>query len=80
MNTRPDFLVAIVVPVYIEQTRREKVARKIPREHAKWLGQQLSRLSEKQIRDCFRAANFSDAEIDGFTKKVQERIAQLNNL
>jgi hypothetical protein len=56
------------------------VVKNIPREHARWMGQLLSRLSEQQIRDCFRAGNYSPEEIDGFTKKIQERIAQLNQL
>ncbi len=80
INSRPIFLLAIAVPHYIEQTNREGVVKHIPREHARWMGQVLSRLSEKQIRDCFRAGNYSPEEIDGFTKKIQERVAQLNQL
>lgn len=49
----------------------------IPREHAKWIGGYLAQLSDAQISDAFRAAGFSPAEIDGFTKKVREKIAEL---
>ncbi|HEV8385420.1 MAG TPA: hypothetical protein VGQ11_11165 [Candidatus Acidoferrales bacterium] len=80
VDSRPILLFAMFVPTYVEQTKRERVVKNIPREHARWMGQLLSRLSEQQIRDCFRAGNYSPEEIDGFTKKIQERIAQLNQL
>jgi antirestriction protein ArdC len=52
----------------------------IPREHAKWIGSYLSQLSDDQIRDAFRAAEFSPAEVEGFTQKVREKINELVNL
>ena len=52
----------------------------IPRADAKWLGELLSKLSEDQIRDCFRAAGYSPQEIEGYTKVVQDRIRALNQL
>jgi hypothetical protein len=54
--------------------------KRIPRTDAKWIGERLAQLSESQIRDCFRAAGYSLEEIDGLTKTVQERIAELNDL
>ena len=44
------------------------------------LGKGWRQLSENQIRDCFRAAGYSPEEVDGYTKVVQERIAELNAL
>ena len=49
-------------------------------EDAHWIGSQLSRLSDRQIRDAFRAANYSNSEIDLLASAVKNRIQQLNNL
>jgi hypothetical protein len=49
-------------------------------EQAKWLGDLLSQLSEKQIMDAFRAANFDPKEIEGLTYEVRARINALHNL
>lgn len=46
--------------------------------NAKWLASLLNRLSDKQIRDAFRAARYSDREIEQFTQGVKNRIAELN--
>ncbi len=43
-----------------------------------WLADQLNELSDDQIRDAFRAANYSRADIDLLTRSVKDRIAQLN--
>jgi hypothetical protein len=56
------------------------IVKKIPRTHAKWVGQLLGRLSAEQIRDCFRAAGYSPEEVEGFAQVVQGRIAELNQL
>ncbi len=52
----------------------------IPRAHAKWIGGWLSQLSDEQIKDAFRAAGFSPAEIDGFAAKVRDKINELTRL
>lgn len=44
---------------------------------AKWLGKILSQLSDKQISDAFRAANYSADEIDVLTKTFRARIDEL---
>jgi hypothetical protein len=80
MHSRPFFLTAFDVPNYRKRTRMEKVARHVPRADAKWLGERLSQLSEEQIRDCFRAAGYGPEEVEGYTKAVQKRIAELNAL
>ena len=58
----------------------ERVTQHIPRADAKWLAQRLSQLSERQIRDSFRAAGYTTEEIEGYTRAVQKRIAELNAL
>ena len=52
----------------------------IPREHAIWIGQYLTQLSDQQLRDAFRAGGFSPQEIEGFSRKVREKINELVNL
>ena len=47
---------------------------------ARWIGGWLARLSDRQIRDAFRAANYSPAEIDLLTEAVRDRIAELSAL
>jgi hypothetical protein len=49
-------------------------------EQAKWIGDLLSQLSEKQIADAFRAANFDAKEIEGLTYEVRARINALHSL
>jgi hypothetical protein len=44
---------------------------------AQWLAAILSRLSDKQIADAFRAANYTDEEVRVLTSSVRARIDQL---
>ncbi|HEY0407132.1 MAG TPA: hypothetical protein VGC89_15480 [Pyrinomonadaceae bacterium] len=54
--------------------------RDITVEQAKWVGELLSRLSDEQITDAFRAANFTPEEITILTPTVRAKINQLVNL
>jgi hypothetical protein len=47
---------------------------------ARWLGSWLSRLSERQIGDAFRAANYTPEEVRILTGAVRARINELNTL
>ncbi len=58
----------------------EQVAANIPIADARWLGQQLSRLTPQQIRDIFRASGYSPEEVEGYAKAVETRIAKLRAL
>ncbi len=49
-------------------------------EDARWIGGLLARLSDRQIRDAFRAADYSPSEIDFLSRGVRQRIRQLNGL
>jgi hypothetical protein len=53
---------------------------KITVAEAKWIGRLLARLSERQIRDAFRAANYNREEVQMLTDAVRERIDGLVNL
>ena len=47
---------------------------------AKWLAGWLGRLSDNQIRDAFRAANYTTEEVEMLTGAVRSRINTLGNL
>lgn len=47
---------------------------------AKWIGSLLGRLSERQIGDAFRAANYSANEVRMLTDAVRKRIGELQRL
>jgi hypothetical protein len=47
---------------------------------AKWIGALLARLSNEQIKDAFRAANYSPEEVEALSTAVRERITALNNV
>ena len=49
-------------------------------EDARWVGRLLSRLSDRQLRDAFRAANYSAANQRLLAKAVRARINQLVRL
>lgn len=46
---------------------------------ARWLAGLLSQLSDKQIGDAFRAANYSAEEVATFTAAVRSKIVELQN-
>jgi hypothetical protein len=47
---------------------------------AKWMGHWLSQLSEQQIEDAFRAANYSSEDIKALASELRARIKELNDL
>jgi len=47
---------------------------------ARWLGGILSRLSDRQIRDAFRAANYTPEEVRLLSAEVRQRIGELVNV
>jgi len=48
------------------------------KEDARWLADLLTQLRDDQIRDMFRAANYSTGDIHTLTKAVKARIAELD--
>jgi hypothetical protein len=49
-------------------------------EEASWLGGLLARLTDEQISDAFRAANYSPAEVSLMTRAVRARANELANI
>ena len=52
----------------------------IPIDDARWIGHLLAQLSPHQIRDAFRAAGYTDEEVEGFSRVVERRIGELEGL
>jgi hypothetical protein len=65
---------------FIVRARLRWIGRDISRSDAKWVGALLGQLSSKQIEDAFRAAGYSQSEVDGFTDVVRKRIKELSTL
>jgi hypothetical protein len=49
-------------------------------ENARWMGDLLGRLSDKQLTDSLRAGGFNDAEVTTYLRAIRDRINQLRNL
>lgn len=62
------------------QANKEKAMRRIPVTNARWIGEMLSRLSDEQLHDAFRAAGYDDTTREGFIKTLRERIKALASL
>ncbi|HLK18907.1 MAG TPA: hypothetical protein VKT81_08120 [Bryobacteraceae bacterium] len=77
---RPAMLVLFNPHEFLMRVHLEWIGHHVPRTAAKWMGEQLAQLSPGQIRDAFRAAGYSPAEIDGFSTVLESRIAELNRL
>lgn len=80
LSSRPFILSVFDFWNYRTRTKMQQIVKHIPRADAKWIGGLLGQLSTKQISDAFRASGFSPEEIEGYTKVVKERIAELNKL
>jgi hypothetical protein len=59
--------------------KNSEMMRDITVEDARWLGGILSRLTDKQIEDAFRAANYNPEEVRLLAASVRSRINQLTN-
>jgi hypothetical protein len=82
-DTRPTKLGHFSVlypPYYRGEVKKEKSMRGIPVAHARWIGSLLSQLTDEQLRDAFRAAQYNDATMEGYVEALRERINQLAEL
>jgi hypothetical protein len=57
--------------------KNSDLLRDITVEDARWLGRILSRLSDGQIGDAFRAANYTPEEVRMLSAEVRQRISEL---
>jgi hypothetical protein len=58
----------------------EQIVKHIPRSDARWTGKLLARLSDQQLSDAFRAAGYSQQEVELYTRQFPYRITQLAKL
>ena len=65
---------------FVFHTKIESVGKNIPIADARWIRNRLGKFSSEQISDCFRAAGFSPAEVEGYTRVVMQRIEALKKL
>jgi hypothetical protein len=67
-------------PYYRSQVKKEKAMRGIPVAHARWIGSLLAQVTDEQLHDAFRAANYNDETREGYVQALRERISQLQAL
>ncbi len=60
--------------------KNKSLMRDITVEDAKWIGGLLSKLTDQQIQDAFRTANFSPEEVRLLSEAVRAKINELVNL
>jgi hypothetical protein len=78
--TRPALIHLVYPPEFFRRLELRSIGKHIPRGDARWIGELLARLSPDQLRDAFRAAGYSQQEVEGFSKVVESRISELNRL
>ena len=78
--SRPALVVLINPREFFSRLRLEWIGRNIARDDARWIGQLLARLSPDQVRQAFRAANYSPDEIEAFAAVIERRIGELAEL
>jgi hypothetical protein len=77
---RPAFLWLFRPWSYFYRLRLRWIGENVPRADARWIGDLLSHLSNRQIQDAFRAAGYAPEEVEGFSAVVERRIALLTQL
>jgi hypothetical protein len=77
---RPELLAAVAVGSFKRRVDMEWIGKDIPIEHARWLGAIMAKLSLEQIQAAFAAAGYSPEQVVGFSKVLEERIAELTKL
>ncbi len=51
----------------------------VPVEHARWFSGILGQLTDTQIRDAFKTAGASSAEVEGFSRRIRQKINDLKS-
>lgn len=77
---RESWTLAVNPKEYTSRVHLRWIGQHVPRADVKWIGQLLTRLSQDQISDAFRAAGYPSDQVEAFTKIVEDRIAKLSDL
>src|SRR5262245_37841656 len=57
--------------------RSQSLFKSVPVEHARWFAGIIGQIRDDQLREAFRAAEGAPAEIEGFTKRLRQKINEL---
>ena len=68
------------VRFHMQRRRANRALQRVKVENARWMGELMARLSDKQIADAFRAGGFDDMESATYVRALRDRIRQLQNL
>jgi hypothetical protein len=49
----------------------------VPVEHAKWFAGIIGQFTDDQFRDAFRAGQGTPDEVEGFTRRLRQKINEL---
>lgn len=77
---RPELLAAVAVNNFKRRVGLEWIGKDIPIADARWIGGIMAKLSPEQIQAAFGAAGYSPKQVVGFSRVLEERIAELNKL
>ena len=62
------------------QAKKERAMQNVSVENARWVGSMLAKLSDEQLRDAFRAANYDAQTMEGFIQILRQNINKLTQL
>jgi hypothetical protein len=65
---------------HIKRRQARHALKGVKVENARWMGNLLARLSDKQLTDAFRASGFNEPETVLYIRAIRERIKQLQTL
>src|SRR6185369_12677761 len=68
------------VQFHMQRRRANRALNGVRVENARWIGELLARLSDKQFADAFRAGGFDETDTDIYVRAIRDRIRQLQNL
>jgi hypothetical protein len=68
------------VVFHYKRRRASRVLKGVKVENARWMGELLARISDKQLSDAFRAGGFDEAETAIYIRAIRDRIRQLQSL
>lgn len=54
-----------------------RILKEVPVEHARWFAGIVGELSDHQLHDAFRAGGATDAEVEGFSARLRQKISEL---
>ncbi|HXE31803.1 MAG TPA: hypothetical protein VN515_08380 [Terriglobales bacterium] len=81
MPTMPSLPLLVVFPrEFVQRLHLRWIGKRVPRDDAAWIGGLLAQLTDAQIRDAFRSANYSDAEVAEYAAALEARIRMLQEL